>query len=109
MHGGVLTSAAEAELAPLFHNGEEACPLRACLEELGHPQPPTPIQSDNSTAAGVANDRVKQKHSQAIDMRFCWICNRVGQSTLLVRWEKGSLNKADHFAKHHTTSHHQAV
>jgi hypothetical protein len=24
-------------------------------------------------------------------------------------WEKGSLNKANHFTKHHPTSHHQAV
>jgi hypothetical protein len=66
----VLSSASEAELAALFHTGKEACPLRACLEELGHPQPPAPIQTDNSTAAGIANNSVKQKRSKAIDMRF---------------------------------------
>jgi hypothetical protein len=49
----VVSSAAEAELAALFHNGKEACPIRISLEELGHPQPPTPIQTDNSTAAGM--------------------------------------------------------
>jgi hypothetical protein len=58
-----LSSAAEAELATLFHNGKEACPLRACLQELGHPQPPTSLQTDNSTASGIANDSVKQKRS----------------------------------------------
>ena len=41
----VVSAASEAELAGLFHNGkEETCPIRTCLEELGHPQPPTPIK-----------------------------------------------------------------
>jgi hypothetical protein len=75
----VVSSAAEAELAALFHNGKEACPLRTCLEELGHPQPTTPIVTDNSTASGIANDTVKQKRSKAIDMRFYWIRDRVRQ------------------------------
>ena len=69
----VLSSAAEAELAALFHNSKKACPIRTTLEELGHPQPPTPIQTDNSTAAGIANDTVKQKRSKAINMRFYWV------------------------------------
>ena len=38
----VLSSAAEAELGALFHNAKEACALRIALEEMGHPQPPTP-------------------------------------------------------------------
>jgi len=66
----VLSSTAEAELAALFHNGREACPLRTALEELGHPQPPTPIVTDNVTAKGIANDDIRQKRSKAIDMRF---------------------------------------
>lgn len=51
-----VASAAEAELAGLFHNGQDALPLIHALNEIGHPQPPTPIQTDNSTAAGLAND-----------------------------------------------------
>ena len=105
----VLSSAAEAELAALFHNGKEACPLRACLEELGHSQPPTAIQTDNSTASGIANDSVKQKRSKAIDMRFYWIRDRVRQGQFFIYWKKGSLNKADYFTKHHPASHHQAI
>jgi hypothetical protein len=57
----VLSSAAEAELGALFHNGKEACPLRIALEELGHPQPATPMATDNNTASGIATDTVKQK------------------------------------------------
>ena len=31
----VLSSAAEAELGALFHNGKEACPLHIALEKMG--------------------------------------------------------------------------
>ena len=57
----VLSSAAETELGALFYNCKEACPIHTTLEELGHPQPPMPIQTDNSTAAGIANNTIKQK------------------------------------------------
>jgi hypothetical protein len=88
--------------ALLFHDGKEACPLCACLKELGHSQPPTLIQTDNRTAAGIANDSVKQKCSEAIDMHFYWIRDRrVRQGQFFVYWRKGSLNKADYFTKHH--------
>jgi hypothetical protein len=105
----VVSSAAEAELAALFHNGKAACPLRLCLEELGHPQPPTPVVTDNSTAAGIANDTVKQKRSKAIDMRFYWIRDRVRQGQFHVYWKRGILNRADYFTKHHPASHHQQI
>jgi hypothetical protein len=35
----VVSSAAKAEFAGLFHSGKEATALRITLEELGHPQP----------------------------------------------------------------------
>jgi hypothetical protein len=105
----VLSSAAEAELGALFYNCKEACPIRTTLEELGHPQPPTPIQTDNSTAAGIANDTVKQKRSKAIDMRFYWVRDRVRQKQFHIFWRQGSTNKADYFTKHHPSSHHQQV
>ena len=69
----IVSSAAEGELAAVFHNAKEACPIRTCLDELGHKQPPTPIVTDNTTAAGIANDTVKQQRCKAIDMRFYWI------------------------------------
>mgnify|MGYP006356563395 FL=1 len=105
----VLASATEAELAAVYLNSKESCPIRICLEELGHPQPPTPIQTDNSTAAGIANDTVKQKRSKAIDMRFYWIRDRVRQGQFHIYWRKGSLNRADYFSKHHPATHHQQI
>jgi hypothetical protein len=68
----VLSSVTKAELAALFHNGKETYAIRNILAELGHPQPSTPIVTDNSTASGIANDTVRQRHSKAMDMRFYW-------------------------------------
>jgi Reverse transcriptase (RNA-dependent DNA polymerase) len=105
----VVSSAAEAELAGLFHNCREACALRITLAEMGHLQPATVIQTDNSTAAGIANDSVKQRRSKAIDMRFYWVRDRVRQGQFKIHWQKGCLNQADYFTKHHPPSHHQAI
>jgi hypothetical protein len=66
----VLSSAAETELGALFHNGKKACPLRIALDEMGHPQPATPMATDDNTASGIAFDTVKQKRSQAIDVHY---------------------------------------
>lgn len=105
----VVSSAAEAELGGLFYNCKEVMALRTVLSELGHEQPPTPIATDNSTAAGIANDTVKQKHSKAMDMRFYWVRDRVKQKLILVYWRKGSTNRADYFTKNHPASHHKAM
>ncbi len=53
----VVASAAEAELGALFLNTQAICPIRVALEELGHPQPPTPLQTDNNTASNSAAPR----------------------------------------------------
>jgi len=76
----VASSAAEAETAGLFTNMKEATILRTILKEMGHPQPPTPIQVDNSTACGIANNNIKLQRSKAIDMRFYWVRDRVDQN-----------------------------
>jgi hypothetical protein len=105
----VVSSAAEAETGGLFYNGKETCPLRTTLMELGFPQDATPIQTDNSTACGIANETVKQRRSKAMDMRYYWIRDRVRQGQFIIYWAKGSGNLADYFTKHHPVSHHRAM
>ena len=107
--GGVMASAAEAELGALFFNAREAIPIRNTLREMGHPQPPTPITTDNACAAGIASDTVKQKRSKAIDMRFYWIRDRVKQGQFCVRWAPGTMNRADYFTKHFWPAYHRAI
>ena len=69
----VMSSAAEAELGALFMNAKLAVPIRQTLEEMGHKQPPTPIQTDNSTANGVITNKIQPKAMKAMDMRFYWL------------------------------------
>jgi hypothetical protein len=105
----ILASAAKAKIGALFLKGQEALPIRVTLAELGHPQPPTPMQTDNSTAAGFAKDTIKQKRSKAIDMRFYWIKDRVQQKQFLVYWRPGPENLGDYHTKHHSPSHHRTM
>jgi hypothetical protein len=104
-----MASAAAAEFAGLFYNVQEACSFRHTLKELGHPQPPTAIQTDNECANGIANDTVKERRSKAMDMRFYWIRDRIQQGYFLVHWKPGLSNQADYFTKHHSPAHHQTL
>eukprot|EP00957_Ditylum_brightwellii_P158946 12097679-Ditylum_brightwellii.AAC.1 len=63
-----MASAAEAELGALFENAKEAVALHTTLRELGHQQPATPIQVDNSVTHGIVNSNIRQQKSKAIDM-----------------------------------------
>ena len=55
----VAASAVEAELGALFLDAKEAKVMRLTIEELGHPQPPTPIHCDNSKTVGIVKNTVK--------------------------------------------------
>jgi hypothetical protein len=105
----VVSSAAEAEIGALFENCKKATILRTTLSEMGWPQPATPMQTDNSTACGIANSTIKQQRSRAIDMRFYWVRDRVQQGQFDIFWAPGSTNLADYFTKHHPAKHHQSM
>jgi hypothetical protein len=85
----VMSSAAEAEIGAVFINAKEGAVLCTTLEELGHPQPPTPMETDNTTTTGYSNGTIKQKRTKAIDMRFYWIKDRVKQGQFNVYWGPG--------------------
>jgi hypothetical protein len=57
----VMSSAAKAELGALYVNPRNAIPQRQLLEEMGHPQPPTPMQMDNSTVLGVIPSNIQPR------------------------------------------------
>ena len=66
----VVASAAKAELGALFLNCKQAAIFPVTLEEMGHPQPPTPVNCDNSTAVDITNNTVKRQRSRAMEMHF---------------------------------------
>jgi hypothetical protein len=79
------------------------------IEELGHPQPPTPIKTDNSTACGIANNTLKQCKSRSMDMRFYWVHNQAAQHQFIIYWKPGTENLCDYFTKHFPASHHRLM
>ncbi len=95
----VVSAASEAEYAGLFINAQAAVSSRTTLEDLGYPQPPTPIICDNTTATGIANRTTRLRRSKAIDMRYHWVRDRVAQGQFRVLWRPASVNKADFFTK----------
>jgi hypothetical protein len=105
----LMSSAAEAEIGAVFINAKEGAVLRTTLEELGHPQPPTPMETDNTTATGYSNGTIKQKRTKAMDMRFYWIKDRVKQGEFNVYWGPGYQDLADYFTKHHSPAHHKRM
>ncbi len=68
-----MSSATEAELAGLYIMAHEAVYIRIILEELGHKQPPTPLQTDNAMADAVINGKIQPKQTKAMDIRFHWL------------------------------------
>jgi hypothetical protein len=105
----VMSSAAEAELGALFINAKEAVHMRCILQEMGHSQPPTPIQTDNSTAEGVINSIVRPKRTKSMDMRFEWLLDREQQGQFKIYWRPGKTNLAEYFTNHHPPAHHRNV
>ncbi|EJK62785.1 hypothetical protein THAOC_16591 [Thalassiosira oceanica] len=103
----VMSSATEAELAALYIVARECVYIRLILSEMGHPQPPTPIQTDNATAEGVINSKVQPKRTKAMDMRFHWLRDRETLKQFRFYWRSGKLNLADYFTKHHPAAHHR--
>ena len=86
-NGDVMASAAKAEVAGLFIKANKAIPIRHTLIEMGHPQPPTPLKTDNTTAQGILTGKFRQKRSKSIDIRFWWLKDRIDQEQFSAEWD----------------------
>jgi hypothetical protein len=103
-----MSSVAKAEIGVLYINAQKGVEERSILEEMGHMQPPTPIQTDNSTADSTVNLHVQQKRTKAMDMHFHWLHDRgVNQKQFKFYWHPGTLMRADYWTKHHSPAYHR--
>ncbi len=66
----VITLAAKAELGAIYLNAKEVVYLCQILTKVGHLQPRTRIQTNNSTVQGVINLKIQPKQTKAMDMCF---------------------------------------
>ena len=84
----VNSLAAESETGGIFHNAQIAIPIRRLLKVLQHPQPPTPIKKDNSTACVFIHDNIHQNRSKYWDVRYYWLRDRMVQVQFKLYWDK---------------------
>jgi hypothetical protein len=82
----VMSLATEAGLAGLYKMACKAVYIRIVLEELGHVQPPKPLQTDNAMADGIINGEVQPKQTKAMDMRFHWLWDQECQQQFCIYW-----------------------
>ena len=94
---GVLASAAETETGRVFHNAQTTIILKRALEALGHPQPATPLRTDNSVANSFVHSNIKQRRSKTWDMRWNWLHDKKTHNEVDVYWGPGEVNEAGLF------------
>ena len=104
-----MSSAAEAEIGALFLNSRQAIPARTILTEMVHQQPPTPIQTDNTTALGFVSKHLQPKATKSTDMKCWWISNQSDRKQFRYYRGAGKGNRADYWTKHFCPVHHKQM
>ena len=92
----VMSSAVEAELAGLYICAMDMVPLHQALRKMGWSQPIRPIQCDNSTAVGVANETIIPNKTKSMDMQFHWLRCRYSLGQFRYLWAPGTTNIGDY-------------
>ena len=103
-----MTSAAEAEAAGVFGNGQEMIAIRILFKALGHPQLATLAAQDGQLH--IAQFRTCQYQATPFqDLGHAMelaLSDKATYQRLRMYWAKGTDNDADYFMKHHPPSHH---
>ena len=105
----VASSAAEAELATLFLNDQQARIIRLILHKMGHQQPPTPTHIDNITCVGIVNNTQKRSKSRAMQGKYFWLLDGDAQNEFSFHQHPGQENLGDYPSKAHQETIHKHV
>ena len=57
----VMESTTKEELGGLFENCQKFTSVQTALAEMGHSQPPTPVEMDNTAANSIVNGTSKKE------------------------------------------------
>ena len=104
-----MSSSANAKLSALYINYRAAIPARHTLIEMGHPQPPTPVETNNTTALGGVNNTIAPRRMKAMDVHFHWLYDHIQQLQYWHYWMHGPHDKGKYMTKHHAAIHHMAT
>lgn len=104
----VVCSSSEAETSAVFHNAQTAIPIRRILISLGHPQPATPLKTDNSSAVGFVHNNIDIKRSKTWDMRLHRLKDLQIQNFFDIYSDRAMNSMSDYYTKtQHTILHHR--
>ena len=106
---GVVSSAAEAETGGTFHGAQRTVPMIRVLQAFGHEKPKdrTPFNMDNIVGHGFIKCKIKMKRSKTWDIQWHRLRDKQTQKRFRFYLQKGALNNADYFTKHHPPYHHR--
>lgn len=100
----VATSSTEAEYRAAYEATQEIVWLRQLLKDFGYTRgKPTTLRCDNQGALALSKNPLYQSRSKHFDVVYCWIRERVDDSTILPEYVPTSLMLADFLTKalHH--------
>ena len=100
-----MTSETEAKLATLYIMARKSVYIIIIMEEMGHNQLPTPLQTDNVMPDAVCNGKIQPKQTKVMDMRFHWLRDIECQKRFRIYWGPGLSNYADYWTKQHPITH----
>jgi hypothetical protein len=103
-----MALATRSDIAVLFITAQEMISHRQTLIAMGWPQPKSPIQMDNSTAAGVTNKTIVPHRSKMMDMQFWLLRCPASQDQFHYCWGAVAKNWANYHTKHHPETYHEA-
>ena len=72
------------------------------FSELGHPQAPTPIHTNNTTTEGIVNSTIERQRSRSNKMRYFWHLDQASQRYFKFYYHPGAELMADYPTKAHT-------
>ena len=101
-----MSYVSEAELGASFITAQEIVTMRQDLQEMKWPQPKSPLQTDNSAAAGVVNNTIVPIKLKTMDCRLHWLRCREAQGQFRYYWASGNLNWGYYSTKHHPPPYH---
>ena len=62
--------------------------MRQCLDDLGHPQNPTPIIYDNQVAGNLLNGTSAAKRSKVTAINYYWLQERIEHKEINLMWKQ---------------------
>ena len=75
--------------------------MRNTLDEMIWPQLKSPINTDNSSVAGVVNNTIFPRKLKTMDRRLHWHRCREAQGQFRYYWASAGLNWGYYITKHH--------